>query len=88
MSEQAVRKTQSGIEQRLIGAARSRFVDDEDAQNVFVKNTKQRLSYSWNISEAVRNADLVIEAITENLEAKQALFADIEWVSDYNSFKQ
>lgn len=81
VSEQAVRKSQQGIEQHLVIAAKSAFKNDTTAQNAFVQKAISRLSYSWRIEEAVRNADLVIEAITENLTAKQELFVNIERVS-------
>lgn len=84
VSQQAVQRTQQIIEQHLVVAARRFFKNDTKAQNTFVQSAISHLSYSWNITEAVRNADLVIEAITENLEAKQALFVDIEWVIEFD----
>lgn len=80
VSEEAVRRTQKGIEHHLVIAARRFFKNDPAAQNAFVQKAISHLSYSWKINEAVRNADLVIEAITEKLDAKQKLFADIEQV--------
>lgn len=75
-----VRRAQKLIERNLQLAAKRLFRNDEVAQVEFVRKAISHLSYSWNIAEAVRNADLIIEAITENLQAKQALFVEIEKV--------
>lgn len=40
-----------------------------------------RISYSSNAEEAVKTSDLVIEAIVENLEIKQKLFASLDKVA-------
>lgn len=80
VSEQAIRNTKKRIENDLIKAARHFLKNDRAAQNEFVRKAISHLSYSWNLSEAVRKADLVIEAIIEKLEAKQALFVEIEKV--------
>lgn len=81
VSEEAVRNSQKGIEQHLVSTARRLFKKDPAAQSAFVERAISHLSYSWVVSEAVRKADLIIEAIIESLEAKQALFIDVEWVS-------
>lgn len=89
VSKKAARKSQQGIEQFLVVAAKRAFKNDLNAQNAFVQRAISHLSYSWKLDEAVRNADLVIEAITENLTAKQDLFVNIERVSlNVESYQQ
>lgn len=80
ISEDTVKNIKTRIESHLVAAARRFWKNDTIAQIAFVKNAISRLSYSWNLSEAVKNADLVIEVINENLRAKQTLFAEIERV--------
>lgn len=64
----------------MVLAARRFFKNDQNAEKSFVEKAKSHLSYSWNTAEAVQNSDVVIEAINENLEEKQALFVNIEKV--------
>lgn len=75
-----MRNTQQVIERDLQKAARHYIRNDSTAQNEFVRKAISHLSYSWNVGEAVRDADLVIEAIYENLKAKQQLFIEVEKV--------
>lgn len=80
VSEQAARLAQKKNEKQLNRLARQFFKNDPNTQTAFVRKAISHLSYSSELSEGVKNADLVIEAITENLESKQALFAEIERV--------
>jgi hypothetical protein len=46
----------------------------------FVKETLSRLHTSLDLKDAVRNTDLVVEAIVENLDLKHKLFSSIDSV--------
>jgi 3-hydroxybutyryl-CoA dehydrogenase len=70
-------------------AARERSVELlsrlEDAGNVnrgTVATAEQHLSAASSISDAVRGADLVIEAVVERADVKQAVYAEIEAAAD------
>jgi len=46
----------------------------------FVEETFSRLHTSLDLKEAVKNTDLVVEAIVENLDLKHKLFSNIDSV--------
>ena len=48
------------------------------AQKVFLDDTMKRVSVSTDIAAAVKRANLVVEAIVENIDVKRQLFAQIE----------
>lgn len=56
-------------------------IKDDSARKAFVDGVLSRIRVSTNMNDAVRSADLVIEAVVENLEVKQKLFASIDKVS-------
>uniref|UniRef100_A0A914YD64 3-hydroxyacyl-CoA dehydrogenase NAD binding domain-containing protein n=1 Tax=Panagrolaimus superbus TaxID=310955 RepID=A0A914YD64_9BILA len=63
----------------LTRIAKKRFVNDAEAQNDFVDACLDNLKLCTNSDEAnLEDADLIIEAIVENLKVKQKLLAEIE----------
>jgi 3-hydroxyacyl-CoA dehydrogenase len=46
----------------------------------FVKETLSQLHTSLDLKDAVKNSDLVVEAIVENLDLKHKLFSSIDSV--------
>ncbi|CAD6187615.1 unnamed protein product [Caenorhabditis auriculariae] len=75
---EALNKAQKSIEKSLQRVAKKRHADDSAAQAKLVAETLSRVKTSTKVSDAVRDADLVIEAIVENIDAKKKLFAEIE----------
>jgi len=68
---------------RISGAvektAKRRFPDEPQSREEFVKNALNRIDFKLSIFEAnLAEADLVLEAVVENLKVKQKLFADLE----------
>ncbi|MBC8514907.1 3-hydroxyacyl-CoA dehydrogenase family protein [bacterium] len=53
-------------------------VEGEEAQQIAFNEVMARISTSTDAEGAVANADLVVEAIIENLEIKQDLFASLD----------
>jgi len=63
----------------LTRIAKKRFVNDAEAQNDFVDSCLDNLKLCTSSDEAnLEDADLIIEAIVENLKVKQKLLAEIE----------
>lgn len=54
------------------------FKEDVAKINGFVKDTMDKVTGSTNVIEAVKTADIVIEAIVENLAVKQKMFELID----------
>jgi 3-hydroxyacyl-CoA dehydrogenase len=77
-NQQILEKAHKSIEGSLKRVAKKKHENDEAAQNNFVNASLKNISLSSNVTEAVSKADLVIEAILENVEAKQKLFAEVE----------
>lgn len=60
--------------------AKKQFKDDAKAVE-FVRESLARLSGSTNVEETVKDTDIVIEAIVENLGVKQKLFSSLDAVN-------
>ncbi|KAI6191855.1 putative 3-hydroxyacyl-CoA dehydrogenase [Aphelenchoides bicaudatus] len=85
-NEQILQKAQQAIEKSVKRVAKKKFPEDEAssvgfrpaAQKSFAGDTLNNIRLTPNVSKAVKNADLVIEAIVENIGVKQKLFSEIE----------
>lgn len=78
-----VGKDQLANAQNIIGASLGRvakklYKDDANAAKKWVEETKTRIKGTTELSEAVQNTDLVVEAIIENLEIKRKLFKSLD----------
>uniref|UniRef100_A0A1L8DYL4 3-hydroxyacyl-CoA dehydrogenase n=1 Tax=Nyssomyia neivai TaxID=330878 RepID=A0A1L8DYL4_9DIPT len=81
VNEQLVEKAKVNIQKSLGRVAKKQFKGDESAQNGFIATTLGRLEATCNLTDAVRDTDLVIEAIVENMKVKHDLFAKIDSVA-------
>ncbi|MGG1573104.1 3-hydroxyacyl-CoA dehydrogenase [Fictibacillus sp. NRS-1165] len=73
VQEKALKNAEAEIESIFSkGVARGKITAEE------AEAAKQRLFYSGNMSEAARGADLIIEAVPENLEIKKAVFTELD----------
>lgn len=80
MNNQLVEKAQSGIKNSLGRIAKKQFKDDSDQQNKFITDVLKRLNGSSDLAGVVKQTDLVIEAIVENIDIKHKLFESIDKV--------
>lgn len=62
----------------LIGVSVERLIKSGKISKEEAKETIDRISYSTDLKEAVKNADMVIEAIPELLDLKKELFSDLD----------
>lgn len=77
-----IQKSEKNIMRNLERVAKRQFSsNDKLRMKTFVEESFARIRSSTNVEESVRATDIVIEAIIENLEAKQKLFALIDTVS-------
>lgn len=67
--EEALRRARVGLQ----ALAQSGRISDED-----IEPAMARISASTDLRESVEDADLVIEAVSENLELKQSIFTQLE----------
>uniref|UniRef100_A0A915JUX8 3-hydroxyacyl-CoA dehydrogenase n=1 Tax=Romanomermis culicivorax TaxID=13658 RepID=A0A915JUX8_ROMCU len=77
-TEDILLKSKHGIEASLKRIAKKVHAQDSAAQAALVRDTMAKISVRTDISKAVHLADLVIEAVVENLDAKQKLFSTVE----------
>jgi enoyl-CoA hydratase/3-hydroxyacyl-CoA dehydrogenase len=68
-----------------IGWSIDKFVEKRTVNRADGDAAMARLHTSTNINEALRDADLVVEAAPENLEMKKKLFAEIEKAAPKNA---
>lgn len=81
IDEALVKKAQNNISNSLMRVAKKQFKDNPSDGEKFVKDTMGRLSVSVNVTESVKSADLVVEAIVENMNVKHKLFSSIDSVA-------
>lgn len=82
MDSSLIDKAKKSIEKNLERVARKQFKDDGAKISAFVSSSLARISGSTDVKETVKNTDIVIEAIVENLEVKQKFFSSIDGVCD------
>lgn len=80
VSEQLAEQSKKNIIKNAERLARKKFGKDEKLKATYVQETSSRIRTTANYEDSVKNADLVIEAIIENLEAKHKLFALLDKV--------
>ena len=72
---------QKNIKKSLERVAKKQFKDNDAGQKKFVDEVSQRISGSVDIKTTIKQTDLVIEAIIENIKIKHELFSSIDSVS-------
>lgn len=83
INNQLVEKAQNGIKNSLSRVAKKQFKDDGDQQGQFVADVLKRLNGSSDLAGVVKETDIVIEAIVENIAIKHKLFESIDKVIFY-----
>lgn len=78
VSDPILQKASSRIEKSLERVAKKKFHDNEPESEKFMKETLQRLKTSTNPADSVKEADIVIEAIVENMKVKHELFSTLD----------
>lgn len=81
VNETALQKAQSSILVNLKRVAKKIHKDSPEEAEKFVSNALTHLKTTLNVMEAVKNTDLVIEAVVENLDIKHKLFATIDSIA-------
>ncbi|VDK68274.1 unnamed protein product [Onchocerca ochengi] len=71
-------KSKEYIQNNLQRLAKKQCKEDIKAQAPIIENAMEKIVMTTNLEQGVQKADLVIEAIVENLPVKQKLFEQIE----------
>ncbi|KAL3876954.1 hypothetical protein ACJMK2_034731 [Sinanodonta woodiana] len=71
-------KSKANIEKSLQRVVKKKYADNPKAGETFIAEVMSRLTTKTDAAAAVKNTDLVIEAIVENLEVKKKLFSSLD----------
>lgn len=80
LEEEALEKTKENQENVLSSRVENEILTEKEKAHIL-----NRINYTTSLSEAVADADLIIEAIPEKLELKRKLFKDVDEVSPPHS---
>lgn len=80
-SDAALENGKKIISSSLKRVARKKFADDEAKQKEFIDNTLSYVTLSKDVEAAAAKTDLVVEAIVENIDVKQKLFANLDKIA-------
>lgn len=78
VNDGALQKAKGGIQTSLQRVAKKLYKDKPSDGEKFVSDSLSKLNFTLDLPASVKDADLVIEAIVENLQVKHKLFADID----------
>ncbi|XP_044760629.1 hydroxyacyl-coenzyme A dehydrogenase, mitochondrial-like [Coccinella septempunctata] len=78
IDEKALNKAFEVIKTNTGRVAKRRFKGDQNQMKPFVEQTLGRIKSSTDVESAVKDADLVVEAIVENTKIKQKLFKNLD----------
>ncbi|XP_013389286.1 hydroxyacyl-coenzyme A dehydrogenase, mitochondrial [Lingula anatina] len=78
VSEEVLKKSQANIEKSLMRVAKKKFADKPEEGQTFTKEVLSRISVNSDPAQAAKSADLVVEAIVENIDIKQKLFKTLD----------
>jgi len=81
LSQDVLDKSNARIGESIKRVAKKKFKDDAAAGDKFVTEAMSRLHVATNADAALATADLVVEAVTENLGLKQKLFKQFDAVA-------
>lgn len=78
ISKDVLDQSKARIETSLARVARKLYADDKEKGEEFSKTTLGRVQYNTDASDAVKTADLVVEAVVENMDLKHKIFSAID----------
>lgn len=77
----AVNKAKERIGTSIQRVAKKKFAQDAEAGQSFISSAMDKLQTTTDAISAVKTADLVVEAIVENIDVKKKLFAQLDEVA-------
>jgi len=77
LNQEMLDRSKTRISDSIKRVAKKKFKDDEAGANSFVESALANVSCATQANEALASADLLVEAVVENMELKQKLFS--EW---------
>ncbi|OXA62940.1 Hydroxyacyl-coenzyme A dehydrogenase, mitochondrial [Folsomia candida] len=81
VNENALSKSRQRMEQRLVRFSKKLLKDDAEKIHKQVETVLSKIQFTTDIKNAVKQCDLVVEAIPEDIELKHKLFETIDKVA-------
>ncbi|KAJ3191238.1 hypothetical protein HK101_007949 [Irineochytrium annulatum] len=81
LNDEALQKGKAIISSSLKRVAKKKHEGDDAAQKSFVDDVLKRVTLTTDVEAAVKDTDLVVEAIVENLGTKQKLFKQLDGIA-------
>merc|ERR1719251_497274 len=78
VSQDVLDKSQARINESIKRVAKKKFKEDPTGGEKFISEAVGRLSIATKADDVLKTADLVVEAVTENLELKRKLFSSFD----------
>jgi len=78
ISDDLLKKSQKNIEKSVARVAKKQFADDKTGGEEFVAKALGNLSYNTDAEKSAASADVVVEAIVENIDVKRKLFSALD----------
>lgn len=78
VSQDVLKKSETNIQNSIGRVGKKLYKDDPAAGKKFVDESLSRITYISDAQKSVEQADLVVEAIVENLEIKHKLFKSLD----------
>ncbi|KAB0793404.1 hypothetical protein PPYR_13024 [Photinus pyralis] len=78
LNPEILKKTEESIANSLSRVSKKLYKDKPEEGEKFVRDTKGRMKIMTDANQSVKDADLVIEAIVENMEVKHKLFKGLD----------
>jgi len=81
ISQQVLDKSNARISESIKRVAKKQYKDDADAAGKFIDSSLANMNIATTANEALVTADLVLEAVVENMALKQKLFAEYDQIA-------
>merc|ERR1719179_78421 len=74
-------KSNARISESIKRVAKKKFKDDEEGAQKFIDSSLTNMNVATSANDALTSADLVVEAVVENMGLKQKLFAEYDQIA-------
>merc|ERR1712111_6980 len=81
VNQQVLDKSNARISESIKRVAKKKFKDDEAGAKNFIDSSLGLMNVATSANDALTSADLVVEAVVENMGLKQKLFADFDKIA-------
>jgi len=81
VNEKVLDKSNARISESIKRVAKKKFKEDEAGAQKFIDSSLTNMNVATSANDALASADLVVEAVVENMALKQKLFAEFDQIA-------